>query len=91
MTTLGDMNIVKAFYYMLANSFPVVVPNFPLAMSGTTLLSAASLAIHFLVFEYANLIGENWISLSFDFIFLKIANEIEIFIHIHAPFVLPLQ
>lgn len=59
MAILDDMNIVKAFYYILANSFLVTVPNFPPAMSGTIHLSASSLAVNFLVFKFADLKGEN--------------------------------
>lgn len=32
MTALDDMNILKAFYYTLANYFQVIIPNFPPAM-----------------------------------------------------------
>lgn len=54
MTTLDDTNIGKAFYYILANSFLVIVPNFPPLMSGTIHFSASSLAVNFLIFKSAD-------------------------------------
>lgn len=80
MTTLDDMSISKAFYYISANNFLVIalIFFFP-ALSGITCLSASSLAVNFHVFKSANLICENSISLLFDIAFWKVASESETF------------